>query len=426
MSKLSDRFNPYPTVRQLGPGLITGAADDDPSGIATYSQAGAQFGFNMLWTMVFTYPLMVGIQLISARIGLVTGRGLAANIRMIFPKPLLWGIVILLLLANVINIAADIAAMGDAARLLLGGSAHEYTSMIGLICLTLQVFMAYKRYVEYLKWLTLSLLSYVAIVFMINVPWDQVAASVITPKITWNRDTLMIIVAIFGTTISPYLFFWQAAQEVEEIHNTPGGKPLAVVEGENEDSKERLSRVKFDTFIGMGFSNLVAFFIILSTAATLHLHGVTDIQTSAQAAEALRPLGGEFTFLLFALGIIGTGLLAVPVLAGSAAYAVAECFEWRAGLNLELLEAREFYGIIALATLGGCVLDFANISPIKALLWSALLNGIIAVPIMVVMMVLAARKDVMGRYAISSRLKIFGWLATAVMAAAVIAMFATT
>ena len=426
MSKLTDRFTNSQTVRQLGPGLITGAADDDPSGIATYSQAGAQFGFNMLWTMVFTYPLMVGIQLISARIGRVTGRGLAANIRMSFPKPLLWGIVALLLLANIINIAADIAAMGDAARLLLGGSAHEYTSMIGLLCLTLQVFMAYKRYVEYLKWLTLSLLSYVAIVFMINVPWEQVAASVVAPQITWNRDTLMIIVAIFGTTISPYLFFWQAAQEVEEIHNTPGAAPLSATEEETPESRKQLRRIKADTFIGMGFSNLVAFFIILTTAATLHLHGITDIQTSAQAAEALRPLGGEFTFLLFALGIIGTGLLAVPVLAGSAAYAVAECFEWRAGLNLELLEAREFYGLIALATLGGCALDFANISPIKALLWSALLNGIIAVPIMIVMMVLASRREVMGRYAISLRLKIFGWLATAVMAAAVIAMFVTT
>lgn len=426
MSKFTDRFNRYPAVRQLGPGLITGAADDDPSGIATYSQAGAQFGFNMLWTMVITYPLMVGIQLVSARIGRVTGRGLAANIRSAFPKPLLWGIVTLLLLANIINIAADIAAMGDAARLLLGGSAHEYTSMIGLLCLTLQVFMAYKRYVEYLKWLTLSLLSYVAIVFMINVPWEQVAASIVTPKITWDKDTLMIIVAIFGTTISPYLFFWQAAQEVEEMRTTPGAEPLAATNEVTAESKKQLGRIKLDTFVGMGFSNLVAFFIILSTAATLHLHGITDIQTSAQAAEALRPLGGEFTFLLFALGIVGTGLLAVPVLAGSAAYAVAECFEWRAGLNLELLEAREFYGLIALATLGGCALDFANISPIKALLWSALLNGIIAVPIMVVMMLLASRKDVMGRYAISPRLKFFGWLATVVMAAAVVAMFATT
>ena len=424
MSKLTDRFNRYPALRQLGPGLITGAADDDPSGIATYSQAGAQFGFNMLWTMVLTYPLMVGIQLVSARIGRVTGHGLAANIREHFPKPLLWGIVALLLLANVINIAADIAAMGDAARLLLGGTAHEYTSIIGLVCLTLQVFMAYKRYVEYLKWLTLSLLSYVAIVFMLNVPWTQVAASVVVPHFTWNRETLMIIVAIFGTTISPYLFFWQAAQEVEEIRSTPGALPLNAAEA--PESTAQLGRIKLDTFVGMGFSNLVAFCIILTTAATLHAHGITDIETSAQAAEALRPLGGDFTFLLFALGIIGTGLLAVPVLAGSAAYAVAECFDWRTGLNLELLEAREFYGIIALATLGGCALDFGNISPIKALLWSALINGVIAVPIMVVMMMLASSRALMGRYTITSRHKIAGWLATAVMAAAVIAMFATT
>ena len=424
MSKLTEYFTRNPTLRRLGPGLITGAADDDPSGIATYSQAGAQFGFNMLWTMVFTYPLMVGIQLVSARIGRVTGHGLASNIRTHFPKPLLYGVVALLLIANVINIAADIAAMGDAARLLLGGSAHEYSSIIGLLCLTLQVFMSYKRYVEYLKWLTLSLLAYVAIVFMLNVPWTRVASSVVMPHIVWNRDTLMIIVAIFGTTISPYLFFWQAAQEVEDIRGTPGALPL--VESPDRVSGAQLGRIRFDTLIGMGFSNLVAFFIILTTAATLHLHGIIDIQTSAQAAEALRPLGGEFTFLLFALGIIGTGMLAVPVLAGSAAYAVAECFEWRTGLNLELLEAREFYGIVALATLGGCALDFANISPIKALLWSALINGVIAVPIMAVMMILASKPALMGRYIIGRRLKIAGWLATAVMAAAVIGMFSTT
>ena len=424
MSKQTLGFNRKTALRQLGPGLITGAADDDPSGIATYSQAGAQFGYNMLWTMVLTYPLMVGIQLISARIGRVTGQGLAANIRAHFPKPLLWFVVALLMLANVINIAADIAAMGDATRLLIGGAAHEYTSIIGLICLTLQVFMAYKRYVEYLKWLTLSLLSYVAIVFMLNVPWAQVATSLLMPQFVWNRDTLMIVVAIFGTTISPYLFFWQAAQEVEEIRTTPGALPLS--EADDQESNAQLGRIKLDTFIGMGFSNLVAICIIITAAATLHLHGITDIETSAQAAEALRPLGGEFTFLLFALGIIGTGLLAVPVLAGSAAYAVAECFEWRTGLNREVLEAREFYGLIALATLGGCALNFAKISPIKALLWSALLNGIIAVPIMIVMMILASRYVVMGRYAITLKLKIAGWLATLVMTAAVIAMFATS
>jgi NRAMP (natural resistance-associated macrophage protein)-like metal ion transporter len=423
MSNLFKRATQHQAVKQLGPGLITGAADDDPSGIATYSQAGAQFGYNMLWTMVLTYPLMVGIQLVSARIGRVTGHGLAANIRMNFPKPLLFGIVALLLIANIINIAADIAAMGDAARLLFAGSGHEYTALIGMVCLTLQVFMTYKRYVEYLKWLTLSLLAYVAIVFMLNIEWVVVAKSLVAPTLVWDRQTLMIVVAIFGTTISPYLFFWQAAQEVEDMRDKPGARPLAEMlptEGRNE-----LGRIKLDTFVGMGFSNVVAFFIILTSAATLHQAGITDIETSAQAAEALRPLGGEFTFMLFALGIIGTGLLAVPVLAGSAAYAVAECFEWRTGLNLELLEAREFYGMVALATLGGVALNYAHISPIKALLWSALLNGVIAVPIMVVMMLLASRRSIMGNYVISNLLKSFGWLATAVMAAAVIAMFAT-
>lgn len=424
MSNIFQRAAQSPAVKQLGPGLITGAADDDPSGIATYSQAGAQLGYNMLWTMVLTYPLMVGIQLVSARIGRVTGHGLASNIRRHYSKPLLFGIVALLLIANIINISADIAAMGDAARLIFAGSAHEYTAIIGLLCLTLQVFMTYKRYVEYLKWLTLSLLAYVAIVFMLNIEWATVAKSVVAPTIIWNRDTLMIVVAIFGTTISPYLFFWQAAQEVEDMRATPGARPLA--EMLPTESRRELGRIKLDTLIGMGFSNLVAFFIILTSAATLHLSGITDIQTSAQAAEALRPLGGEFTFMLFALGIIGTGLLAVPVLAGSAAYAVSECFEWRTGLNLELLEAREFYGIVALATLGGVALDFTHTSPIKALLWSAVINGVIAIPIMVVMMLLASKRSLMGAYVISRPLKFVGWLATAVMAAAAIAMFATS
>lgn len=424
MADLYNKITKNKAVKQLGPGLITGAADDDPSGIATYSQAGAQFGYGLLWTIVLTYPLMVAIQLVAARLGRVTGHGLAANIRTRFPRPILFFIIGLLLLANVINIAADIAAMGDAVRLLVGGVEHKYTALIGLICLTLQIFMSYKRYVTYLKWLTLSLLSYVAIVFFVHVPWAQVAHELIMPSITFNRETIIVIVAVFGTTISPYLFFWQAAQEVEEIRNTPGATALTAMT--TQEAQPHLSRINLDTMIGMAFSNLVAFFIIVSTAATLHAHGVTDIQTSAQAAEALRPLGGEFTFMLFALGIVGTGLLAVPVLAGSAAYAVAECFEWRAGLNLELLEAREFYGLIALATLGGVVINFVGFSPIKALIYSALLNGIIAVPVMVVMMLLASQPEVMGRYTISLKLRICGWLATLVMAAAVAGLFITS
>lgn len=374
-------------LKELGPGLITGAADDDPSGIATYSQAGAQFGFNMLWTVVFTFPLMAGIQMISARLGCMTGRGLAANIKMQFPRWLLYCIVGLLLVANTVNIAADIAAMSEALRLLLGGSAHVYSVTFGLLSLVLQVFLRYETYVRYLKWLTLALLAYVAVAFTIHVPWMQVVERTVWPHLTWNNDTITMIVAVFGTTISPYLFFWQAAQEVEDL------RALAKKNGSGnllphamDIARRHLRRIKWDTYIGMGFSNLIAFFVILSTAATLNMTGVTNIQTSAQAAQALRPLAGEFAFLLFGLGIIGTGMLAVPVLAGSAAYAVAETFGWRAGLDLKPREGRGFYGIIVIATLGGVILDFTPMDPMKELFWSAVVNGVIAVPIMAVMM----------------------------------------
>ena len=411
----------YSALKQLGPGLITGAADDDPSGIATYSQAGAQFGFGMLWTVVFTYPLMCGIQMVSARLGCLSGRGLAANIKAEFPKPVLYAIVGLLLLANTINIAADIAAMGEALRLLLGGSAHVYSVTFGLLCLLLQVIIPYQRYVRYLKWLTLALLAYVAVVFTINVPWLEVAQRVVWPQFAVTRESIIMIVAVFGTTISPYLFFWQAAQEMEDLRSShTAGETITLVVAQGH-----LRRIKWDTYIGMGFSNLVAFFIILSAAATLHQAGITDIQTSAQAAEALRPLAGDFAFLLFSLGIIGTGMLAVPVLAGSAAYAVVESFDWHSGLDKKLHEAKEFYAIIALATLGGVLLNFTSIDPIKALFWSAVINGVIALPIMVVMMLLGGNPRVMGRFTIGKRLRWLGWLATAVMGAAVVAMFVT-
>ena len=406
---------------KLGAGLITGAADDDPSGIATYSQAGAQFGFSMLWTMIFTYPLMSGIQMVSARLGCLTGRGLAANIKAEYPKAVLYSIVGLLLLANTINIAADIAAMGEALRLLLGGSAHIYSVTFGLLCLLLQVFLPYQSYVRYLKWLTLALLAYVAVVFTIHVPWLEVASRVVWPKLSLNRDSLMMIVAVFGTTISPYLFFWQAAQEMEDLRSVrDAGETISTAA-----ARKHLRRIRLDTYIGMGFSNLVAFFIILSAAVTLHQAGVTDIQTSAQAAEALRPLAGDFAFLLFSLGIIGTGMLAVPVLAGSAAYAVVESFNWRSGLDKKLLEAKEFYAIIALATVGGVLLNFTPIDPIKALVWSAVINGVIALPIMIVMMLLGSNERVMGKFRIGKRLRWLGWLATFVMLIAVVAMFVT-
>jgi NRAMP (natural resistance-associated macrophage protein)-like metal ion transporter len=414
-------------VKKLGPGLITGAADDDPSGIATYSQAGAQFGYSMLWTVLFTYPLMVGIQMVSARLGCITGRGLAANVKTAFPRSVLYGIVGLLLIANTINIAADIAAMGEALRLLAGGSAHLYSVGFGLLCLVLQVFLRYTDYVRFLKWLTLSLLSYVAVIFTIHVQWGRVLSEMVMPHLVLDHSTITMIVAVFGTTISPYLFFWQAAQEMEDLRavsaRSGGGSLLPHAA---EVARRHLRRIRWDTYVGMGFSNLIAFFIILSTAATLHASGIGDIQTSAQAAEALRPIGGQTTFFLFSLGIIGTGMLAVPVLAGSAAYAVSESFEWRSGMDMKVHEALEFYGIIAIATAGGVALNFTHLDPMRALVWSAEINGVIAVPIMAIMMLLATREDIMGRFVIRPRLHRLGWTATAVMAVTVVAMIATT
>jgi NRAMP (natural resistance-associated macrophage protein)-like metal ion transporter len=421
--KLFRRLTDNATLKSLGPGLITGAADDDPSGIATYSQAGAQFGFNTLWTLVLTYPFMVGIQLVSARIGRVTGRGLAANIRRAYSPWLLYVIVLLLLVANVINIAADIAAMGEALVLVTGaGTQHTYSLGFGILCLALQVFLPYSTYVRYLKWLTLGLLAYVATAFAVHMPWTEVLARTVWPHFRFTKESVALIVAVFGTTISPYLFFWQASQEVEEIRNDASTRALRT---RPRDAKAQMKRIKADTLIGMGFSNLVAFFIILTTAVTLGAHGITDIQSSAQAAEALRPVAGEFAFVLFALGIIGTGMLAVPVLAGSAAYAVTESFRWRNGMDLKVVEAREFYGIIALATLGGVLLDFAPIDPIAALVLSAQINGVIAVPIMTVMMMLAHNRKIMGKYTLTTRHTLIGWLGVAIMLVAVVAMFAT-
>ena len=376
----------------------------------------------MLWTVVFTLPLMVAIQLVSARIGYVTRRGLAANIKAGFPRWVLFSVVGMLLVANTLNLAADIAAMAEALRLLVGGSTHVYAVSFGLLCLVLQVFVPYKTYVSWLKWLTLALLAYVAVVFTLHLDWWQVAREAFRPHLPagdQRHAVLLMVVAVFGTTISPYLFFWQAAQEMED---TSGSDPHTP-----NDVRRHLRRIKIDTIIGMTFSNLIAFFIILSTAATLHAAGVTDIQTSAQAAEALRPIAGEFTFLLFSLGIIGTGLLAVPVLAGSAAYAVAEAAGWRGSLSLRLdkNEGRGFYGVITAATAGGVILCFTPADPVKELFWAAVLNGVIAVPIMAVMMLLASRTDVMGANVIGRRLRWLGWIATGVMALAVIAMFTT-
>jgi NRAMP (natural resistance-associated macrophage protein)-like metal ion transporter len=410
-------------LANLGPGLVTGAADDDPSGIATYSQAGAQFGFGMLWTLLLTFPLMAGIQLVSARIGRVSGHGLASNIRTHFPRPLLWSIVGLLLVANTINIGADIAAMGDALKLVVGGSSRVYIVMFGVLSLLLQIFIPYRRYARLLKWLTLALLAYVVSAFVVDIPWNEVVSGVFMPHVTFSRDWVTTVVAVFGTTISPYLFFWQASQEVEELRIDPAARPLKRAW---RQAWHQLRRIKIDTVVGMGFSNLIAFFIMLTTAATLHASGAHSIESSAQAATALRPIAGEFAFILFSLGIVGTGLLAVPVLAGSAAYAVAGAFRWKNSLEAKPSAAREFYAIIAASTLTGVGLSFTPVNPMQALYWTAVINGVASVPIMVLMMLMVARHDIMGSLVATKRLKALGWLCTAVMGAAVVALFATS
>ncbi|KWK50913.1 iron transporter [Burkholderia stagnalis] len=406
-------------LSKLGPGLITGAADDDPSGIATYSQAGAQFGFNLLWTVLLTYPLMVAIQLVSARIGRVSGHGLATNLRRHYPPSLLYGVVILLLVANTINIAADLRAMGAAVNLLIGGPARAYTVALCAISLTLQIFVPYRRYVRVLKWLTLVLFAYVGVVFAVRIPWSTVALRTILPQFSPSADYITTLVAVFGTTISPYLFFWQASQEVEELNATEQ-QPLVKKPAQ---SAATLGRIRVDTVVGMGFSNVIAFFIILTTAVTLHAHHVTDIQTAAQAASALKPIAGNLAFFLFGVGIIGTGMLALPVLAGSAAYSMAGTFGWKNSLALDAQLAKRFYGIIALATIVGLALDFTSLDPIKALFWSAVINGVTSVPIMVLMMLMATNPNVVGTFVAPLTLRILGWLSTAVMAAAVFAMF---
>jgi NRAMP (natural resistance-associated macrophage protein)-like metal ion transporter len=403
----------------LGPGLITGASDDDPSGIATYSQAGAQFGYSLGWTLLLTYPLMAAIQLISARIGRVTGRGIAGNIRRYYARSLLYPLVGMVIVANTINLGSDLGAMGAAVKLLVGGPSLLYVAAFGLGTVLLEVFMRYSRYVSVLKWLSLSLLAYVATAFIVDLPWGKVALGVFVPHLTWSRDYLVTIVAVLGTTISPYLFFWQAESEVEDTQEAPEAEPLKQAP---EQAPKEIRRMEIDTYLGMGVSNLVALFIVVTTAATLNAHGVTNIQTSSDAAEALRPLAGKFAFILFAAGIIGTGLLALPVLAGSAAYALGETLGWPVGLARQWYQARAFYGTIAVATLIGTVMNFLPIDPIKALFWSAVINGVVAVPIMAIMMLIATRKRVMGEFQLSPRLRLMGWLSTAAMALAALCM----
>jgi len=409
--------------RRLGPGFVTGAADDDPSGIATYSQAGAALGNGILWTLLLTFPLMVSIQVISARIGRVTGQGLAANIAAHCPRWLLLAIVTLLFAANTVNIAADIAAMGAAVKLMIGGPAALYAVLLGLLSLVLQIKVSFEKYASALKFLTLVLFAYVVTAFLIRVDWADVLWHTLLPRFHLDAKSLALIVAVFGTTISPYLFFWQASQEAEEMHAVLGDMPLKDAPAQ---AHQHLRRIKIDTQIGMAFSNLVAFFIMLTAAATLHRHGITDIQTSAQAAEALRPLAGAAAFFLFALGIVGTGMLAVPILAAASAYSAAEAFGWKVGLGRTLAKAPGFYSVLGAGMVLGMGLNFTALDPIKALVGSAIINGIVAVPIMAVLVVLSSRREVMGDCAASTRLKTMGWIATAVMAAAVLGMFVTS
>ena len=413
---------------RLGPGLITGAADDDPSGIATYSQAGAQFRFGLVWTLFLTMPLMVGIQTLSARIGWATGHGLAANIDRICPRWLTLALVGLLVVANTINIAADVGAMAEALKLIVGGPQPLYVLAFGTLCIVMQIAFSYERTVRLLKWLTLTLFAYVAVVLAVSAPWRQAIVEsaqpwAFLPAGASAKEYAAMVVAVLGTTISPYLFFWQATQEVEDGRRRPESHPLRQ---HRAYASEHLSRIKQDTIVGMGLSNLVALCIVVATAVTLNQRGITDIQTAAQAAEALRPVAGEFAFLVFGLGILGTGLLAVPVLAGSAAYAVSELFGWKAGLSRSFHSARGFYSIIIAATGIGSVMGFFDVDPIKALVASAIVNGVISVPIMVALMMIGQSKQLMGRFTISARHRVLGWTATAIMAAAVAFMFATS
>jgi NRAMP (natural resistance-associated macrophage protein)-like metal ion transporter len=400
-------------LTRLGPGLITGAADDDPSGIATYSQVGAQFGFSMLWVMVLSFPLMAAIQEICARLGRITGLGVAANLAKCYPKPVVTFLVLLFCAANIFNLAADISAMGAALQLILGGKPGLYVIVLGLISLLLQVYVPYHKYVHYLKWLTWSLLAYVVTAFVVHAPWGRALRATALPSLSLDADYWMALVAVLGTTISPYLFFWQTSQEVEEvkIHRRESAlkrKPFQAL--------EQFRRIAFDTRVGVALSTLVAFFIILTAAVTLHTAAHADtLDTAADAAKALQPLAGRYTFLLFALGIVGTGMLAVPVLAGSAAYAVCELFRWRASLETKPSHARKFYHVIAAATLLGVCLNLFGFNPIRALFFSALFNGLVAVPFMFLLMLISMNPVIIGKFRLPLYLRSIGWIATSLM-----------
>jgi Mn2+/Fe2+ NRAMP family transporter len=414
-----ERLKQHPLLC-VGPGLITGAADDDPSGIGTYSQAGAQFGLDMLWTIPLAFPLMAAIQSMCGRIGRVTGKGLAANIKTTFPPLVLKAVVALLLVANTLNIGADVAAMGDVAGLVSGWNRHVMAAIFVCITLLLQLLVPYHRYVSYLKWLTLSLLAYIVVLFLVHVPWGEVALRTFWPRFTLGSKSAAMVVGIFGTTISPYLFFWETSEEVEDMHAPPRAKPLLK---DPRVAPKELRRVRWGTWMGMFYSTATAYFIILATAVTLHTAGVTDISTAADAAKALQPVAGVYAYLLFAVGIIGTGLMGVPVLAASGAYALSETLGWKGSLEYKPGQARGFYSVIAVSVAIGFLIQFSPVSPMKALFWSAIINGVAAVPLMAVVVMLASRSSVMGKFTAKRWVTGLGWFATAVMAAAAVCMF---
>ncbi len=396
--------------------MITGVADDDPSGIATYSQAGAQFGLEMLWTMPVALPMTSAIQAMCARLGRVTGRGLAANIKAHFPVSVVRVLVLMLVIANTLNIAADVAAMGEAAELIVPVDRHLATAILVVVTLGLQIFVPYHRYVAFLKWLTASLLAYALVLFTLHVPWWDVVRHTAIPDFPLNGATATIIVAVFGTTISPYLFFWQASEEVEDLKGAPG------LVDDGAEAPRELKRILWDTISGMIYAHAASFFIILATALTLHRAGITEIETAAQAASALRPLAGNFAALVFTLGILGVGLIGVPVLAGSAAYGVAETMGWNEGLERDVGHARGFYAVIALSVLAALAIQYSPISPMRALVWSAVINGLVAVPLLVVLILLVSRREVMGNFTAPRAMRWLGWAAVAVMSAAAVAM----
>ncbi len=406
----------------LGPGLTTGAADDDPSGIATYSQAGARYGLQLIWTALFTFPFMAVVQEMCARIGIVSGEGLAANIRRHYSKGALYAATMLLFLANVLNIAADLGAMAAGTRLLLPNFGFELlVIMFALLSLFLQIFMPYARYAKYLKYLALALLSYVAVALSIGLDWGDVFRHLLIPSMTFSKDQILIVCAVLGTTISPYLFFWQTSQEVEE--NILHGE-RTIAERRENSNRRSIRQMRIDVWSGMFFSNLITFFIFAAVAGTLYAHGITDIVTADQAALALQPFG-EFAFLLFALGIVGTGLLAVPVLAGSSAYALAESFGWVRGLHYKLKQAYAFYGVIIVSMLLGIAANFMHLDPIKGLIYAAVANGIIAPIILFFVVRLSSNSRLMGDYANKPFISFMGWVTIGVMSISGIAAIAS-